>query len=129
MSSRSDRAGARYVYRVNRRLAALALVTLAVTASADIALVGQIWRGGDLGGGPPTVEGAIDVLVAKLDRDLGHRWSMAFGDLGIVQSATAVGLGVDGMIAFGDQNVTTLDLGGQPLSSSTQDLFLARFFP
>jgi hypothetical protein len=78
----------------------------------------------DFGGGPITAL-ASDVVIVKLDASGGHVWSKRFGDgLGQVPRGLTVDSS-DNVIVTGIFG-GTLDFGCGPLTSTGQDLFLAK---
>jgi Divergent InlB B-repeat domain len=104
----------------------LRLNDLVVDHAGDIVLVGEVLKGVDLGGG----ELGKGIVLAKLDRGFGHRWSLGFDTPRASQTAFAVAVGPDGTIAMGGENIERLDFGGGPLGDddrSLTDAWLAVF--
>ncbi|MBI4699655.1 MAG: hypothetical protein HY744_00570 [Deltaproteobacteria bacterium] len=80
------------------------------------------------GGDVLTSKGESDIFVAKLDKDGNHVWSKRFGD---AQQQYGLGVATDGA---GNVVVTgnfdgTVSFGGQDLTSSGGDVFVAKLDP
>ena len=82
----------------------------------------------DLGGGALTGAGSRDVFVAKLSSGGSHIWSKSFGDAG-TQDANAIAIDAAGNVIVTGGFGGSLDFGGGPISSTGNDMFIAKFGP
>lgn len=106
---------------------------LIVDHAGDIVLVGEAWKGVDLGGGRVPMGRSTGILIAKLDAFFNHRWSLGFDTRSSVdQSVLAVAAAPDGTIAMCGENLLVLDFGGGPIGdddTSGRDPWVAVFNP
>jgi hypothetical protein len=102
------------------------ITAVAIDNAGDVIVAGTFAGVIDLGGGPLTSAGGLDVFLAKLDPDGNHMWSRRFGD---AKNQTAVSLAVDGtgnVLVSGDF-LGAVDFGGGPLTSAGGlDVFLVK---
>ncbi len=90
---------------------------VAIDGDAYLYLTGTFGGTLDLGGGPLSSAGGLDMFVAKFKTSGAFQWSHAYGDGG---TDVGVGVVVDGahdVIATGEFE-GTVDFGGPPVSSS-----------
>jgi hypothetical protein len=102
---------------------------MAIDSAGNVAITGVFELTMDLGGGPLTSAGNVDIFVAKLDSSGNHVWSKRFGDASVsVVSATAIDSAGNVVVAGGFGG--TLDFGNGPLvSAGGHDVFLAKLTP
>ncbi|WP_441291620.1 hypothetical protein ACSRUE_15200 [Sorangium sp. KYC3313] len=106
------------------------------SATADgggnVIVVGALRGSADFGGGPlsKATRRSDDVLIVKYDALGNHLWSKNFGD-DAWQSGQAVAVDADDNLFVMGKFGSTLDLGGEPLSSSPEanESFLAKLDP
>lgn len=96
-----------------------------VDGSGNAAIAGYYAGTIDFGGGPISSPGSNSFLVS-FDSGGAHRWSSQFGGDG---GCYNYGIGVN---AAGDVSITgqysgTVDFGGGPLTTSTDDIFVAKY--
>ena len=104
---------------------------VAIGPSGEVVLVGGLRTTVNLGGDPLVSAGASDLLVAKLDADGEHVWSLRAGD-DEHQSGARVAIDTEGNVIVLGRFNGTLDLGTGALTSTAttgSDLFLAKFDP
>jgi predicted nucleic acid-binding protein len=102
------------------------VTAIAVDNAGYVVIAGTFAGVIDLGGGPLTSKGGLDVFLAKLDPAGNHVWSRSFGD---AKDQSAVNLAVDGSgnVLLSGDFLGTLDFGdGQLTSAGGLDVFLAK---
>ena len=101
-------------------------LSIAVDGSGKVAITGEFSGTVDFGGGPFTYTGYTDAFVAKFDTNGNHLWSKQLGayysDSGTMVATDALG----NVVVTGYVN-GTVDLGGGPVTSAYQDIFVVKF--
>ena len=99
---------------------------LALDASGQVFVAGQLRGGVDLGTGPLTSAGSNDILVARLEPGGRVLWARRFGDAGL-QNVNGLATDAAGHTFVAGGFTETLDFGGQRLfNPGDQDVFLSR---
>ncbi len=98
---------------------------VAVDSLGNVIFTGSFGGGVDFGGGILAAAGASDVFVAKLNHLGDHVFSRRFGD-GSIQTGSAVAVTGAGEVIVTGTFDGTIDLGGGPLQSAGQDIFLGK---
>jgi hypothetical protein len=109
-------------------VAAQSTSALAVDASGNSVVVGQLAGTVDFGGTMVATAGGGDAFVAAFDPAGVTRWAKAFGDAA-AQSGNAVAVDGSGNVVVGGSFKGTINLGGGTLTSTsatTNDAFLAK---
>jgi len=102
---------------------------LAVDASGNIVVVGQIKGAIDFGGGALASAGEWDVFVAKLDPNGNHVWSKRFGDAAD-QRVSEVAVDAAGNVFVTGWFKGTMNFGGANLTSAGSfDIFVVKLAP
>ncbi|MDC0741470.1 SBBP repeat-containing protein [Polyangium mundeleinium] len=98
--------------------------TTTATDSANNVLLTGVFQGAmDLGGGPLTSAGDVDIYLAKLDANGNHLWSKRFGD-SEAQSAIATATDSAGNVFLTGVVMGLVDFGGGPIENT--DNFVAK---
>lgn len=102
---------------------------VAIDPQGNILITGHFSGGIDLGGGPLTNFGSIDIFVAKYDPDGVHLWSASYGGTG-ADWANGIDTDGDGNIVLVGRFEETASFGGQKfLTAGRNDLFVAKYDP
>ena len=98
-----------------------------VDGSGSVIIIGQFNGTVDFGGGVLTSAGALDIYIAKFDRDLSHIWSNSYGNT-FSQIAGGIAVGSSGNIVTTGSYKGTVDFGGRPLVGGLEfNIFVAQF--
>ncbi|HYO68632.1 MAG TPA: protein kinase, partial [Archangium sp.] len=102
---------------------------LALDASGQVFVAGQLRGSVDVGTGPLTSAGSNDLLVARFEPGGRVLWARRFGDAGL-QNVNGLATDAAGHTFVTGGFTETLDFGGQRLfNPGDQDVFLARLDP
>ncbi len=96
---------------------------VAVDAAGNVAVAGVYQGSADLGGGPLTAVGNVDVFLASYDAAGAHRWSKNFGAAGQGQNLTKVAVDGVGNVLIAGIARGGADFGGGPKTG----YFIAKF--
>jgi len=99
---------------------------VAVTTDArnDVFVTGSFWGSLDLGGGPLTSAGGVDIFVVQFDAAGNHISSDSFGDADHQEGTDVAAHGMGRVIVVGDLRGSA-DFGGGPLTSAgDKDIFV-----
>ena len=99
---------------------------VAADAAGNVFIPGNFDGSVNFGSGPVVAAGGKDVFALTLDGGGQHVWSKRFGGKATRQTGSAVAVGPSGNVLVGCTFAGTMDLGGGPLSSVSNALFLAR---
>ena len=103
---------------------------IAADIQNDVFLTGGFEGSIDLGGGPLTAAGPIDLYLGKLTSTGTHVWSKRFGSATANPAALGLAAGVFGDLFLVGQTDGTLDFGGGPLPpGGGVDAFVVRLDP
>ena len=100
---------------------------IATDGAGNVLVTGYFGATADLGGGPLTSAGLLDIFVAKYNASGTHVWSQRFGDTGNDQGRAIAVDGAGNVLVTGDF-LGTVDFGGGPLTSAGgNDIFVAKY--
>lgn len=101
--------------------------SVAVDAQGNTYLAGTFTGTVDLGGGPLTGSGIVDIYLASYGPTGGHRWSKPLGGTDY-DTVTCVTVGPAGNVYLTGAFTKTASFGGPPLASAgSNDIYLASF--
>ncbi|WP_437836578.1 hypothetical protein [Sorangium sp. So ce1153] len=105
-----------------------AVISVALDATGNAAVLGSFEGVADLGGGPVPSAGANDIFVAKYDGAGGHVWSSRFGDTAVAYGGVAFDAAGD-VYAAGEL-YGNVDFGSGPMTSAGGlDVFVVKLGP
>ncbi len=106
-----------------------AAMAVAVNATGEVLITGNMMGTVDFGGGPLTSAGDQDIFVVKLDPAGGHVWSERFGDLSD-QFGNGIAVDPGGNVIVGGSFAVAVDFGGGVLTGAgSLDVFVAKLDP
>jgi hypothetical protein len=100
---------------------------VAVDAEGNAVVMGTFAQVIDLGTGPLSSAGPLDIFAVRLDAEGETLWARRFGGDGYGEYATSVDIGAGGDIVLHGGFAASIDFGGGPLvAEDGADIFLAR---
>lgn len=104
---------------------------LAFDSVGNFYVLGSFTLTMDLGTGPMTApyENGSDLFLAKFDSDGTALWSKHFPGFGGSESGTGLAVDSDGNVSISGNFAGNINIDGQPLTSSSTDVFVAKFSP
>jgi len=104
---------------------------VAVDGSGNILVAGNFRGTTDLGGGPLTSAGGLDMFVAKFSATGAFLWAKQFGSSNGDDSANSIAVDSSGNVIVTGYFTATVDFGGGPFTAPYLGInsFLAKFSP
>jgi len=102
-------------------------VSVAVSATGEVAFAAEIWGAVDFGGGPVPYFGQTDIALARFDAAGTHLYSKAWGQIAVDVPTSVVWVGTAVGLA-GKYNGATIDFGTGPLPGA-KTAFFAHLVP
>ncbi|MGK3960038.1 SBBP repeat-containing protein [Sorangium sp. So ce118] len=101
--------------------------SIAVDSTRKVLVAGSFQWTADLGDGPVTAAGLMDIVVAQFDPDGAHLWSKHIGGTGSDHAPRIAVDPLDNVLLTGHFE-NTVNFGGGPLTSAgSRDLFAAKY--